>query len=207
MLLVIDHTFPSPEENLAFDDDLLEAGRETLRFWESPTHFVVLGRSGKPEKEVNLGACAEAGVPVLRRSSGGGTVLQGPGCLNYALSLSLSNRPELVNVQASYRILLSEIAGTLRFPGLTVCGSDILLGDKKVSGNAQRRTRGWLLHHGTVLHGLDLNLMERLLLEPPRQPAHRRFRTHRQFVTSLQDDKSRLKHKMNFLSVDSTYME
>src|SRR5688572_3012189 len=113
MLRVLDRTLGSPEENLAFDDSLLEAGQETLRFWESPVPFVVLGRSGKVEEEVNVAACEEAGIPVLRRPSGGGTVVQGPGCLNYALVLSLADRPALRNVVESYRILLSCVARAL----------------------------------------------------------------------------------------------
>lgn len=190
---------------MAFDDDLLKAGRATLRFWESPIHFVVLGRSGRPEKEVNLGACRAAGIPVLHRSSGGGTVLQGPGCLNYALVLPLAGCPGLANVGASYQILLRQIAGALRLPGLEVCGTDILLDGRKVSGNAQRRTKGWLLHHGTILHGLDLQLMERLLLEPARQPAHRRGRPHREFVAPLDVDANQLKSRMASLSKDPAW--
>jgi lipoate-protein ligase A len=185
MLRVLDRTLGSPAENLAFDDSLLDAGHETLRFWESPVHFVVLGRSGRLEEEVNVAACEAAGIPVLRRSSGGGTVLQGPGCLNYALALSLAHRPALGSVPDSYGILLSRVARALRLPGLEVRGSDILLRGRKVSGNAQRRTKGWLLHHGTILHGLDVHLLERILPEPRRQPSHRGGRTHRQFVATL----------------------
>jgi lipoate-protein ligase A len=185
MLRVLDRTLESPAENLAFDESLLDAGHETLRFWESPVHFVVLGRSGRLEEEVNVAACEAAGIPVLRRSSGGGTVLQGPGCLNYALALSLAHRPALLNVPDSYRILLSRVARALRLPELEVRGSDILLRGRKVSGNAQRRTKGWLLHHGTILHGLDIHLMERFLPEPQRRPSHRGGRTHGQFVATL----------------------
>ncbi len=185
MLRVLDCTLGLPEENLAFDDSLLDAGHETLRFWESPVHFVVLGRSGRVEEEVNVAACEAAGIPVLRRSSGGGTVLQGPGCLNYALALSLAHRPALGSVPDSYGILLSRVARALRLPGLEVRGSDILLRGRKVSGNAQRRTKGWLLHHGTILHGLDVRLLEHILPEPRRQPSHRGGRTHRQFVATL----------------------
>jgi lipoate-protein ligase A len=184
MLRVLDRTLGSPAENLAFDESLLDAGHETLRFWESPVHFVVLGRSGRLEEEVNAAACEAAGIPVLRRSSGGGTVLQGPGCLNYALALSLAHRPALGNVPDSYGILLSRVARALRLPELEVRGSDILLRGKKVSGNAQRRTKGRLLHHGTNC-GLDVHLMERILPEPRRQPSHRAGRTHRQFVATL----------------------
>jgi lipoate-protein ligase A len=99
--------------------------------------------------------------------------------------LSLERWPVLANVPVSYEILLNRVVRALNIPGLEVCGTDILLRGRKVSGNAQRRTRDWLLHHGTILYGLDLALMERVLLEPPRQPAHRGRRTHRQFVTAL----------------------
>ena len=185
MLRVVDRTFGSPEENLAFDDSLLETDCETLRFWESPVPFVVLGRSGKAEAEVDPAACEANGIPILRRSSGGGTVLQGPGCLNYALALSLELRPELANVAASYAIILSRIADVLGLQGVEVRGSDILHGGRKVSGNAQRRTRGWLLHHGTLLHGLNVRLIEGFVLEPRRQPCHRNGRPHREFLTNL----------------------
>src|SRR5687768_653897 len=140
MLRIIEYTFPSPEENLAFDDRLLDEGCETLRFWESPACFIVLGRSGTVEEEVNVSACKAAGIPVMRRSSGGGTVLQGPGCLNYSLVLSLADRHALFNVPNSYSIILNRLARAIGLAGLEVRSSDILLRGRKVSGNAQRRT-------------------------------------------------------------------
>lgn len=187
----------SAEENLALDETLLELGRESFRMWESPEHFVVLGRSGKVEEEVDVAACQAAGIAILRRPSGGGTVLQGPGCLNFACTLSLERWPALANVPASYEILLGRLAQALGIPGLEVCGTDILLRGRKVSGNAQRRTRDWLLHHGTILYGLDLGLMERVLREPPRQPLHRARRTHRQFVTAIDVAGAQLERSLN----------
>jgi Lipoate-protein ligase A len=133
----------------------------------------------------------------MRRSSGGGTVRQGPGCLNFACTLSLERWPALANVPASYEILLGRLTHALGIPGLEVCGTDILLQGRKISGNAQRRTRDWLLHHGTILYELDLGLMERVLREPARQPAHRGRRTHRQFVTALDVTSAQLKQSLN----------
>src|SRR5688572_6131078 len=90
----LDLTFPTPAENLACDEallDLCEAGfaDEVLRFWESPTHFVVVGYGNKVDSEVEVAACRADGIPILRRCTGGGTVLQGPGCLNYSLVLRI----------------------------------------------------------------------------------------------------------------------
>jgi lipoate-protein ligase A len=171
----------SPQEHLDFDDALLDRQEEAFRLWESATPFVVLGRSCKSEEDVEEEACARLGVPILRRSSGGGTVLQGPGCLNFTCILSLEKRPELMHVQRSYQVILK---GLIDAFGLELRCSDLLLNGRKVSGNAQRRTRGWLLHHGTLLYE-DMPLIAQLLKEPPRQPGHRKRRTHAEFLTHL----------------------
>jgi len=84
----------TPEQNLACDEALLEAcdsgeAGEVLRFWESPDFFVVVGYGQSISLEVDSAACRERGLPILRRSSGGGAVVQGPGCLNYSLILRI----------------------------------------------------------------------------------------------------------------------
>src|SRR6266487_4967712 len=91
----VDLTLPSPAENLACDEALLdscEAGEcdGLLRFWEAAEYFVVLGYANKAPVEVNIEACQKRGVPVFRRCTGGGAVVQGPGCLNYSLLLRIT---------------------------------------------------------------------------------------------------------------------
>src|SRR2546425_10923455 len=115
MLRLIDLSLPSPEENLALDAKLFRAveeeeGGEILRFWESSQPAVVLGHSCAVEKEVIASRCSEDGVPILRRSSGGGAVVLGPGCLVYTLILSLCGRPGLFNVEQSYRLILGRVS-------------------------------------------------------------------------------------------------
>ncbi|MFN7141432.1 MAG: biotin/lipoate A/B protein ligase family protein [Limisphaerales bacterium] len=100
---LLDLSLPSPAENLALDEALLDwcesgQGEETLRFWESPQVFVVVGYANKVDLETNRAACEAANVPILRRCSGGGTVVQGPGCLNYNLVLNIEANPELQTI-------------------------------------------------------------------------------------------------------------
>ena len=202
MLHLIEHTCPTPQENLAFDDELLKREEEVLRLWEAPAPFVVLGRSGLIEQEVDEEACAREGVPVLRRSSGGGTVLQAPGCLNYALILSLSERPYLMNIEQSYPAILGSVIRALDLPGLEVRCTDILFEGRKVSGNSQRRTRGWVLHHGTLLYkSMDLDAIARVLREPLRQPRHRKNRSHTEFLTRLPIDREWLLQRLPSINV------
>jgi lipoate-protein ligase A len=122
-------------------------------------------------------------VPVLRRGSGGGTVLLGPGCLNYAVALPFAADPRLRDVGASMAILLTRIGESL---GVRLRGtSDLVWGDRKVSGNAQRRGHKALLLHGTILYDFDVETFGRYLREPERQPSYRAGRRHSQFVCNL----------------------
>src|SRR5437773_4119018 len=163
---LLDLTFPTPEENLACDEALLDwcdegAGPEVLRFWEPQQHFVVVGYSNRVGREVNVEACRERGTPILRRCSGGGTVLQGPGCLNYSLILRIDSDPALQTVTGTNRFVMEHNRAaletllvrssrreeplssnfqlsTFNFQ-LCVCGhTDLAIDGRKFSGNAQR---------------------------------------------------------------------
>lgn len=195
----LDLTFATPAENLACDEALLdlceETGVETLRCWESRQPFVVVGYGNRMESEVNLEECRRRGVPVHRRCSGGGTVVQGPGCLNYSLTLRIPESGPLATVTGTNefvmernRMALEKILG----PSVAVMGHTDLAWRKvenspwlKFSGNAQRRRRHALVFHGTLLHGFDLGLIDALLRFPSAQPGYRADRAHREFVRNI----------------------
>ncbi len=107
----LDQTLATPAENIACDEELLATaergdGGEVLRVWESPETFVVVGYGNRIESEVNVAACAARNIPVLRRCSGGGTVVQGQGCLSYALVLKIADNAGLSNVTAANRFIM-----------------------------------------------------------------------------------------------------
>ena len=194
-------TLSTPEENLACDEALLAAretedGNELLRVWEAPRPFVVLGCAGKIEAEVNQEACRRAGIPILRRTSGGGTVLLGQGCLNFSLLLRIPKTGPLSGITGTNQFLTSQHEAALRpllGPLLQARGlSDLALDDLKISGNAQHRKKKWLLFHGTFLRDFDLPLIERVLKIPGRQPKYRQNRSHLEFLTNTGLDGSLL---------------
>src|ERR1700733_14347192 len=106
----LDLTLPSLVENLALDEALLlhaeAGGPEVLRLWQWPTHAVVLGAGGRLADDVEEDAGQTDGVPIMRRSSGGGSVLLGPGCLLFSLILRFDRDPALSDLHASYRFIL-----------------------------------------------------------------------------------------------------
>lgn len=201
----LDLTLPTPAENLALDHALLEEGEqnphapEVLRVWEHLKPMVVLGRSSRHAQEVKRDACREASIPVLRRLSGGATILTGAGCLMYAVVLDLDARPELRAIDQAHAFVLNRLASALAAEVATVRRegtSDLALERDgrvlKFSGNSLRVGRRRLLYHGTLMYGFDLTLVPRLLLEPPRQPEYRERRTHDRFIANLPVDRAAL---------------
>lgn len=192
-LRLLDLTLPSAAENLALDEALLNemdehGGDPVLRFWESDNYFVVLGRACRLRDDVYTEACRRDNIAVLRRASGGGTVLQGPGCLSYALMLPFEWHSVLRDIRKTNRFILERIAQALRRWEPTVAFreiSDLAVNGFKISGNAQRRTRRALLFHGTILHGLRIDLVSRYLTHPKRQPDYREDRPHASFLRTI----------------------
>lgn len=190
---LIHYSHPDPAMNLALEEVLLdevEQGRQpdTLRFWESAAPFVVLGTAQALAEEVQEAHCVADQVPIMRRCTAGGCVLQGPGSFNYALFLTYESFPEVASLHASYRFILGKVCAALRTLGIDAAHegiSDIAIGGLKVSGNAQRRRRRALLHHGTLLYRADAAAISRYIREPADRPDYRGTRTHGEFVTAL----------------------
>ena len=198
-----DISFPTTKENILFDDVLLALaeegqGGEVLRFWESSDTAVVLGRIGQWEHDVHVHAVRRDNIMVLRRSSGGGTVVQGPGCLNFSFILSKDRHTSIHDLKRSYQYILSHVMEALSAQGfkaefkpisdLAVQGSD-----KKFSGNAQKRGRKFILHHGTILYDFDLELVAAYLKFPKDVPEYRRGRSHLDFVANIPVEIDRFK--------------
>ena len=190
---LVDVSLETPALNLALDElllDRVEMGtwENTLRFWESAVPFVVLGTAQILHDEVFEDRCNTDAMPILRRCSAGGCVLQGPGCLNFSLALTVHRFPEIASLHESYRFILGQVIEALRPFGIVLNRegvSDLTLEGRKVSGNAQRRRRRAILHHGTMLHAPDIDGMRRYLKEPSQRPAYRGLRNHERFVTGL----------------------
>ncbi|MCH2178106.1 MAG: lipoate--protein ligase family protein [Mariniblastus sp.] len=180
--------------NIALDEALLEAAengsvdQELLRLWQPTEPMVVVGRSSSVSDEVNLDYCQKNKIPVVRRCSGGATIVAAKGCLMYAVLLSYQQRPELRMLEQAHQFVmsrLSEAAGSLgvvlKLQG--IC--DLTLADRKVSGNALRCKKNWMIYHGTLLCEMDLDLISNCLGQPRRQPAYREGRSHAEFVGQL----------------------
>lgn len=183
-------------ENLALDEALLEeahAGsmpQAVVRTWMAAQPTVVLGSSSRLDEEVDTAACARLGVAIVRRPSGGLTVLLGPGCLMWSVVVRHPQAaPAIDRVHAE---MLEPLCAALRAAGPAVMrrgSSDLAITiagvERKVSGNALRVRRHAVLYHGTLLDSFDLSLVTSVLRHPPREPGYRAGRDHAAFLANL----------------------
>jgi lipoate-protein ligase A len=193
---------PSPAEQMAGDEALLNRceaghGEETLLFWEPRELFVVVGYANKVASEVNVAACAVQGVPIFRRCSGGGTVLQGAGCMNYSLILRIADDGPLRSITSANLFIMERNRAAIesladqskiqnsKFKISARGHTDLCLDNLKFSGNSQRRKKNFLLFHGTFLLNFDLALIGEFLLMPSLQPDYRAGRSHDDFLVNL----------------------
>ena len=185
-------SYTSPADHLALDEALLLAAEskeigDTIRVWEIDQPTVVVGRSTKVDFEVDRGFCKANQIPILRRCSGGATIVAGSGCLMYSVIISLESNPSLRKIDAAHGHVMSRVLAAVQsqLPDARLQGiCDLTWQNRKFSGNSLRIARNCLLYHGTILYAADLPLLVRCLRQAPRQPDYRDQRDHVDFVTN-----------------------
>jgi lipoate-protein ligase A len=198
-MLRLDLSLNDAADNLALDEALLlsaeQGGDEVLRFWRFSAPVVVLGRGSKIREEVDINFCENNSVEILRRASGGASIVAGADCLMYSVVLDLVLRPNLRDVDQAHRFVIGNLAAAverqrpdIRWQG--IC--DLTVDAKKFSGNSLRVARNHLLYHGTILQKVSPQFIARCLKTAPRQPEYRAGRNHDEFVTAIDIDAGKL---------------
>lgn len=160
MRCFLDLTPCRPSWGLAVEEVLFESviktGEPTVRVWVND-EAVVVGRSQCVHAEVDYSGAQFYGVPVVRRLSGGGTVLHYPGNLNVSVFCSSATSSDVPEV---FHRFGGPLAAALSEPGRGLRSVDhgIYGEGLKVGGAAQVRRSSALLYHST------------LMLEPTRLP-------------------------------------
>ncbi|MCD6370709.1 MAG: lipoate--protein ligase family protein [Thermoplasmata archaeon] len=172
--------------NMALDEAVLmhlgELG-PTLRFYGWFPPAVSIGYFQSMEEEIDLKKASELGVDVVRRLTGGGAVYH-----KYELTYSIVLPPPPGKILDSYRIVEKGIVNGLKALGVDAELSginDIVVGGKKISGNAQTRRYGGMLQHGTLLMDVDVDEMFSLLKVPQEKMKDKMIKNVKERVTSL----------------------
>jgi len=159
------HDAADAPTNMAIDESLLISGTPTLRLYTWHPSALSIGYFQGIHEEVDLEACQQHGVDVVRRISGGGAVYHDrQGELTYSLMVPEQALPH--DVQQSCKRICTALAAGLQQLGVDARFAplnDVVVNGQKISGSAQTRRRGHVLQHGTVLLDVDAALMFTLL--------------------------------------------
>lgn len=186
--------------NMAVDEALAYARGEgkapnTLRFYMWKPSAVTLGYFQSVEDEVNLEAAKRYGVYVNRRISGGGAVLNSStGEITYSIVTAEDDPRVSTDVTESYRYLCHGIVEGLALLGVEAEFkpiNDIIVGGRKISGNAQIRRYGAVLHHGTILVDFDAREMFSVLKISKEKLSDKMIRQAEERVTTIRRELGR----------------
>ena len=142
---------------------------------------VILGMSGKVSEMVHLERAEAASLPLIRRFTGGGTVVVDEQTLFVSVIAAADALPEV----SPYPHPILEWNGQLVNEAIRACGAegfriranDYCIGERKFGGNAQSISGKRWLHHTSVIWDYEPSRMA-VLREPAKQPEYRERRSH-----------------------------
>ena len=168
---------------LALEEWAVTNAPGSLFVWSvEPT--VIFGRNQDMEAEVNVTYCREHGIEMYRRKSGGGCVYADGG------NLMISYITDCTDVNRVFDAYLSSLADALKEMGLDAVRTehnDVLVGGRKVSGNACYATPTGCIVHGTLLYDTDFTEMERAITPSREKLDSKGIKSVRQRVANLKE--------------------
>ena len=158
------------------DDDL-------FFLWQvEPT--VIFGRNQIIENEVNIPYCREHGIQFYRRKSGGGCVYADKS--NVMMSY-ITRSDEVTTTFSRYMEMVCKMLQDLGLPATSTQNNDVLIGDRKVSGNAFYHIPGHSIVHGTLLFDTDMEHMLNAITPPQTKLDKHGVQSVRQRITLLKE--------------------
>jgi lipoate-protein ligase A len=152
------------------------------------TIMIVLGRSSKPEKEIAIDACLEDGIPIYHRRGGGCSVVLDSGNIILDWKLPISKLP---NIRKSFTKISDWLIKGLNCVGVEGVYraevSDLAIENRKIAGASMYVGLDFLFYSASLLFSPNIDLMERYLKHPPREPKYRAGRSHKDFVTAIRE--------------------
>jgi len=170
------------------DIDLLNRKTNQFLIWIPDKVYVVLGASNNPALALNIDNVMNDNIPVLKRPSGGQTVILTPNNIVIAAVFfdKRSLHPKDV-FQDINKLIISTIE-QVGINNLSQMGiSDITMAGKKILGSSIYRSKEALLYHAVLNLGEPASTFERYLKHPTKEPDYRQGRSHSEFVTSLKE--------------------
>ena len=174
-------------EQLLLEERLLRASKENWCIINTGSpRAIVMGISGKKEELVDYDRAKQDAIPLIKRFSGGGTVIIDEETLfvTFICQQELFSFPAYPEPILRFHEALYQEA--FEHPSFQLRENDFVIGEKKCGGNAQYIQKGRWLHHTSFLWNYKEENMSYLLM-PKKTPSYRQGRTHNDFLCKLSD--------------------
>jgi lipoate-protein ligase A len=152
--LLQDGEYENPQWAMAVEEAVLKTVADgvvpdTLRFWRNMA--IIIGRFQCPKNEVNLEYCLRYKVALVRRFSGGGTVYQDSGNLNFSIYMRTSSG--IATFSKALNEVGKAVVTSLNDLGILAELNDrgVYVRGKKICGLAGTILREAILIHGCLL--------------------------------------------------------
>ena len=141
----------------------LPSDEPLIMIWQTRP-CVMLGNYQIPDAEIDVRYAQEAGIQIVRRSSGGGTIFTDLGTLLYTMILphTKAQYPQQFAREMVAGLAINAL-NEMGIPAKVEGRNDILVDGKKVSGMAQYARHGRICTHGSLLYDADLEMLTRVL--------------------------------------------
>lgn len=145
--------------------------QNTLLLWSVNKPYITLGYFQNVYQEVDVSACKELGIPIVRRMGGGGTGYLTPNVLAYSIIANENSEAIPKDIEKSYEVICNGVTlglRELRLDATFAPINDVLISGKKFSGSSQHRSYGMIIQHGFM--SIDLELKDLLkVIRVPRE--------------------------------------
>lgn len=153
---------------------------------EGSSPAIVMGISGKKEELIDCKRVASAGIPVIKRFSGGGTVIVD----EHTLFVTFICQKESHDFPAYPEPIMKWTEGIYKevfsHPDFCLKQNDYAFAERKCGGNAQYIKKDRWLHHTSFLWDYRQENMD-YLLQPKKAPAYRAGRPHADFLCRISE--------------------
>lgn len=163
--------------DLPLDDDIL------LFYINEPS--IIVGRHQNTIEEINRAYVDEHHIHVVRRLSGGGAVYHDLGNLNYSLIMH-GKHDDVINFK-KFTAPVVKALQKMGIPAELSGRNDLLIDNRKVSGNAIYSTAQGLVCHGTLLFKADLTRLSEALNVKPAKIQSKGIKSVRSRVANISE--------------------
>lgn len=206
-MIYVNNESDNPFFNHALEEYVLKNMDEDVFILWKNRPAILIGRNQNTLTEINEEYVKGENIDVVRRLSGGGTVFNDYGNINFTFITKKSqNQSSLKNGFEKFALPVIKALESLGVRAIFTGRNDILVDEKKISGNAQYYYKNKILHHGTLLFSGNLDKLGKALKMKPLKYQDKGVKSVRSRVTNISEHLSNKMDVMEFKNYLKEYI-